>query len=120
MVKIGRNKAKGKNFAIKEITKSVSKRQMHFVFFLIFSRVYLRLISIDRTISCFDFRTCTTGLMLNLPPVVTVLRSAGNTVVMVVCCVMMVNVRKKLCSSQSFPVEKRKLLISYERDIFCL
>ena len=59
--------------------------------------------------------------MLNLPPVVTVLRSAGNTVVMVVCCVMMVNVRKKLCASQSFPVEKRKLLISYERDdIFCL
>lgn len=32
VVKIGRNKAKGKNFAIKEITKSVSKRQMHFVF----------------------------------------------------------------------------------------
>ena len=33
MVKIGRNKAKGKNFAIKEITKSVSERPMHFVFF---------------------------------------------------------------------------------------
>jgi len=33
VVKIGRNKAKGKNFAIKEITKSVSERQMHLVFF---------------------------------------------------------------------------------------
>lgn len=39
VVKIGRNKAKGKNFAIKEITKSVSKRQMHFFFFT-FSRVH--------------------------------------------------------------------------------